>query len=299
MDKNIKAYCEDIDYCENTCISLGAKLIYPSITIDNNIKRKTYRLPHTIINLDEIKKVGSFIEIIEETENIKEFNHLIEIFNLSPEKIIPWSYEEIIKTYENARLYITELARNKKPGVLFLLDGASCSGKTTVLHDLGQSGIIKILPRYCTREPRKNINTESEYIFVSREKFKEIASKGGFIEYRNYLFGMSYGISWEEIFNFLIKGINLLGIINLGNVLHVKKIFPEAVLILIDAPLSMIEKRLIQRGFNKKEQIEERLQNAKNITFYKKYYNYIINNDDNMLKQAEEQIKKIIIEKIK
>ncbi len=267
-------------------------------------ERKTYNLDRDIIiNLDRIKGLGDFIEIEKkesmkkDKEGFKRIGDLMKMFNISAAEIVPWSYAEMIKIYEHSHIYRSKLHNIKKPGILFLLDGASCSGKTTILHDLIHEGIIKQLPRYCTREPRKNISTESEYIFVSKNTFLSLAFSGAFIEYRDYLFGMSYGIPWKETFDYLLSGENLLGIINLGNILHVKKIFPEAVFILIDAPLDIIKKRLVKRGFNKKEQIDERLENAERVGSYKKYYDYIINNDDDMLKESEEKIKKIITEK--
>ncbi|MCL5674195.1 MAG: hypothetical protein M1501_00380 [Candidatus Omnitrophica bacterium] len=304
MDKNIKlkAYCDNIDRAEQKCISIEAQLIYSGLQTDTSVskERKTYRFSHdVVINLDKIKGLGDFIEIegAIEKETCRIIENLIKTFDISFPEMIPWSYGEMVKMYENSHLYRIKLHKTKKTGTLFLLDGASCSGKTTILHDLGCEELIEILPRYCTREPRKNIRTESEYVFVSKDKFRTLASSGAFIEYRDYLFGMSYGIPWKETFDYLLSGKNLLGIINLGNVLHVRKIFPEAVLILIDAPVRTIKKRLNERGFNKKEQIEERLENAGRVESCKKYYDCIINNDDDMLKKSEEKIKKIIMKK--
>jgi guanylate kinase len=262
-------------------------------------------LEYAVINLDSIKGPGDFIEIKINTKQTKGakaaviMGKLKRTFNISPAEIIPWSYAEMMKMYKNARLWHCRPNKAKNTGTLFLLDGASCSGKTTILHNLIRDGAAEILPRYCTRKPRRNTKTESEYIFVSKEKFISLALSGAFIEYRHYLFGMSYGIPWKESMDLLVSGKNILGIINLGNVLHVKKILPESVLILIDAPIKTIKKRLIERGFNKKEQMEERLENAKTVEAYKKYYDYIINNDDGMLQEAEKKIKKIIKQRIK
>ena len=135
-------------------------------------------------------------------------------------------------------------------GTLFLLDGASCSGKSTLVDRLTADPTlpIELVPRYSTRERRPDDQPRREYLFVSRDAFVELARAGGFIEYRDFQFGMSYGLPWAEAFAPLLEGRHGLAVINLGNVAHVKALVPEAVTILVDAPLATIRQRLIARG---------------------------------------------------
>ena len=85
------------------------------------------------------------------------------------------------------------------PGTLFLLDGASCSGKSTLVDRLSNgAGAVDLVPRYSTRERRQDDQRRREYIFVSPESFRARAEAGAFIEYRDFLFGMSYGLPWAE-----------------------------------------------------------------------------------------------------
>ena len=131
-------------------------------------------------------------------------------------------------------------------------------------------------------------------MFVSHEEFVSLAASGAFIEYRDFKFGMSYGLPWQQAIAPLLAGSNALGIMSLGSVRHVKNIFPEAITILVNAPVTTIRNRLQARGVNTHEQIEERLENARTVDAYKGFYDYVIVNDDSMLDQAEASIKRII-----
>jgi guanylate kinase len=180
-------------------------------------------------------------------------------------------------------------------GALFLLDGASCSGKSTLVDRLTAGpGAVDLVPRYSTRERRQDDQRRREYIFVSQESFRARAEAGAFIEYRDFLFGMSYGLPWAEAFAPLLEGRPALGVINLGNVEHVKTLAPEAVTILVDASLDTIRHRLVARGVNTPEQIEERLSNAARVQNYRKFYDYVVTNEEGGLTEAEAYLRKLI-----
>jgi guanylate kinase len=180
---------------------------------------------------------------------------------------------------------------------LFLLDGASCSGKSTLVDRLAADPTlpIELVPRCSTRERRSDDRPRREYVFVSREQFVELARSGGFIEYRDFQFGMSYGLPWAEAFAPLLKGRHGLAVINLGNVRHVKTLLPEAVTILVDAPLATIRQRLIARGLNTQEQIDERLTNAARVELYRPFYDHVVTNDDGTLTKAQDVLRTLIL----
>src|SRR5215470_15485773 len=187
--------------------------------------------------------------------------------------------------------------RGARPGAgtLFLLDGASCSGKSTLVDRLSNgAGSVDLVPRYSTRERRLDDQRRREYIFVSPDAFRARAESGAFIEYRDFLFGMSYGLPWAEAFAPLLEGRPALGVINLGNVEHVKALLPEAVTILVDASLDTIRHRLIARGVNTTEQIEERLSNAARVEDFRRFYDYVVSNEEGGLDAAEAQLRRLI-----
>ena len=182
-------------------------------------------------------------------------------------------------------------------GTLFLLDGASCSGKSTLVDRLTADPTLPIdlIPRCSTRERRPDDQPRREYLFVSREAFVGLARAGGFIEYRDFQFGMSYGLPWAEAFAPLLEGRHGLAVINLGNVRYVKALLPEAVTILVDAPLATIRQRLLARGVNTPEQIEERLTNAARVEVYRPYYDHVVTNDDGTLNTAEAFLRSLVL----
>lgn len=180
-------------------------------------------------------------------------------------------------------------------GTLFLLDGASCSGKSTLVDRLtADPAFLELVPRYSTRERRLDDQRRREYIFVSHDAFRKRAEAGGFIEYKDFQFGMSYGLPWVEAFTPLLDGRAALGVINLGNVEYVKSLVPEAVTILVDASLETIRRRLIVRGVNSQEQIDERLANAGRVQNYRKFYDYVVTNEEGVLNEAEAFLRNLI-----
>jgi guanylate kinase/adenylate cyclase class IV len=269
-------------------------------------RREVFVHGSSLINVDALAGIGSFVEIETNVgeaggpeQALAEAGYLREFLGISQADIIPWSYSDLVAMHRAARESLEKLAQAVAPGTLFLLDGPSCSGKTTIAHQLACDPEINcaFLPRHSTRKPRADQPSESEYLFVSPEEFAQLAASGQFLEYRDFLFGMSYGLSWKLILDALTNGRNALGIINLGNGRYVKRLFPGAVTIMITAPIPSLRRRLIARGLNTPEQIEERLQNALTADAYAPYYDHTIVNDDDMYDHSYRQVKSIIAER--
>ncbi len=211
--------------------------------------------------------------------------------------MIPWPDAEWRAMQDEARIWRAKLhaRQSQGAGTLFLLDGASCSGKSTLVDRLTTDpGFLELVPRYSTRPRRVDDQRRREYIFISHDEFRERAKAGAFIEYRDFQFGMSYGMPWAEAFTPLLAGRAALGVINLGNVEYVKALVPEAVTILVDASLETIRRRLIARGVNTPEQIDERLANAARVQHYRKFYDYVVTNEEGVLNEAEAFLRNLV-----
>src|SRR5690349_3693136 len=215
--------------------------------------------------------------------------------------MIPWPEHEWRAMQQEAAIWrgrLRERQTSGGAGTLFLLDGASCSGKSTLVDRLtADPSFLELVPRYSTRERRMDDQRRREYIFVSHDAFRKRAEAGGFIEYRDFQFGMSYGLPWVEAFTPLLDGRAALGVINLGNVEYVKALLPEAVTILVDASLDTIRRRLIARSVNTQEQIDERLANASRVQNYRKFYDYVVTNEEGVLNEAEAFLRNLIASK--
>jgi len=209
--------------------------------------------------------------------------------------MVPWPDPEWRAMQDEARIWRAKLRSREGAGTLFLLDGASCSGKSTLVDRLtADPDFLELVPRYSTRERRTDDQRRREYIFISHEAFRERADAGAFIEYRDFQFGMSYGLPWAEAFMPLLDGRAALGVINLGNVEYVKALVPEAVTILVDASLETIRRRLVARGVNTQEQIDERLGNAAKVQTYRKFYDYVVTNEEGVLDEADAFLRNLI-----
>lgn len=209
--------------------------------------------------------------------------------------MIPWPEAEWRAMQQESLVWRAKRRARPGAGTLFLLDGASCSGKSTLVDRLTNGmGAIDLVPRYSTRERRQDDQRRREYIFVSQDSFRRCAAAGSFIEYRDFLFGMSYGLPWAEAFAPLVEGRPALGVINLGNVEYVKALLPEAVTILVDASLDTIRRRLVARGVNTTEQIEERLANAARVEDVRGFYDHVVKNEEGGLDEAERVLRSLI-----
>ncbi len=234
--------------------------------------RETYVLDPALINLDTVAELGSFIEIEVDVEQgdaqkaLAYAHRLKSAFQISETDIVPWSYSELLAVYQNAKKWRDRLAKFPNRGRLFLIDGPSGSGKSTIATRLRQNNSLGLClaRRHCTR-PRR-ANEEDEYIFVSNEEFTALAWAGQFLEHRNFEFGMSYGLSWQEAIQPMVQGKDVLAVVNWGNAKHIKRIFPDANLILATASQDTLRRRLIARGTHNSEQLEERLTNAERFS---------------------------------
>lgn len=270
-----------------------------------NLVRQTWRHEDMEIHLDCVEGVAHFIALYQEVDVRDPIEKgeapvalLIDALGIGQQDILPWSYADWFSMVKASRRWRKVLAQAEQPGTLYLLDGASCSGKTSLTEHLqADRGLnLSFIPRYCTRDPRSGEEHGSEYIFVNAREFTEAAASGTFIEFRDYEFGMSYGFPWEQAINTLVQGRNAFGVMNLGNVAHVKRLFPEARTVLIHAPLETIRQRLTDRGMNLPHQIEERVGNARTVEAYRDHYHHVIENDNGMLETAEAQLVDLVRE---
>lgn len=266
--------------------------------------RRVYEKGAALINVDVVEGLGDFVEIEVDAERsgsqaqaLATANEISKELGISRADGVSWSYIDMVKMQEQAKIWRDKLNSHPHRGALVFLDGASGTGKTTLAHMLAQDEDLSItlVPRFSTREPRQEI-TESEYVFVKRDEFERLAQNGDLIEFRDFDFGMSYGLSWQYVAQPLLEGKNALGIINLGSVRHVKEILPEALTILMYASSDTLRSRLVRRGLNNEAQIAERLESSKLADSYRPFYNHIIHNEEGGLQHAYDELKRVISE---
>ena len=170
---------------------------------------------------------------------------------------------------------------SKRRGLLVVFSGPSGSGKGTVLKEaLKKSDNLELSVSVTTRSPREGEVDGVDYIFYSQEKFKELISENGFLEWacfcENY-----YGTPRARIEALLSEGRDVVLEIEVQGAMKIREKCPDAVLI-FNLPPSMeeLKNRLVGRGTDSSEVIKKRLETAVWEISQAEKYDYIIVNDE-------------------
>ena len=177
--------------------------------------------------------------------------------------------------------------------MLTAVSGFSGSGKGTIMKELLKNYSGYALSVSCTtRSPRPGERHGVEYFFKTDEEFQEMIKNGELIEYAGYV-GKYYGTPKKYVEEQLAEGKDVLLEIDVQGALDIKKMYPEVTLIFITAPsFDELKSRLIGRGTETTEAIEQRLKQVEREITCISEYDYIIIN--NSLKKSVEDIHKII-----
>lgn len=180
-------------------------------------------------------------------------------------------------------------------GKIIIITAPSGSGKTTLVKRL-----LAAYPRLsfsisaCTRQPRANEVHGTDYYFFSVDKFKELIEQDAFIEWEMVYEGKYYGTLKEDIYRIWDNGQSPLVDIDVQGAMSVQKKYPDNSLsIFIKAPsIGELRSRLINRGTETIENIEERVQKAEVELPYASRFDSVIVNDD--LEKATTELVAII-----
>lgn len=179
-------------------------------------------------------------------------------------------------------------------GLLIVVSGPAGSGKGTVNSQLIATGDFVFSVSATTRAPRPGEINGVNYHFVSREEFQRRIDEDGFLEYTTYCDNY-YGTPLKEALAVLESGKNLILEIECDGAKNVKKIFPDAVLIMLIPPSFAIqEERLRGRGTETEEVILARLEKAKREIAQIDAYDYIVYNYNGGSSVAADDIKAIV-----
>ncbi len=176
--------------------------------------------------------------------------------------------------------------------ILLAISGPSGVGKGTLVKRIVEHNDDVVTSVSCTtRKPREGEIDKVHYFFITKEEFERTIEEGGFLEYDAH-FNNYYGTP-KKFVEDTLKEKSVILEIDVQGALNAKKVFPEAVLIMV-APPSMeeLKARLINRGTETAEQIENRLERVNYELSFKDKYDYTVVNDT--LEEAEERIMQII-----
>ena len=181
----------------------------------------------------------------------------------------------------------------ERKGILVVVSGFSGSGKGTIMKEL--------LSRYdnyalsisaTTRSPREGEQDGREYFFKTREEFEKMIAADALIEHACYVENY-YGTPRAYVEEQLALGKDVILEIEIQGALQIKKRFPDTLLLFISPPdARTLEKRLVGRGTESMDVIENRLSRAVEEAEGIESYDYFIINDD--LNTCVEQVHRLI-----
>ena len=179
-------------------------------------------------------------------------------------------------------------------GLLIVLSGPAGSGKGTVSQLLLRSPEFAFSVSATTRAPRPGEVNGVNYHFISVADFEERIRRGELLEYTNYC-GNYYGTLRSEAEAILAGGRNLLLEIEVEGAANIRRLRPDAVLIMLLPPsFSVQEKRLRGRGTETEEKIRARLARSRAELDCLHLYDYMVLNRDNGAEDCAEDVRAIV-----
>ena len=181
-----------------------------------------------------------------------------------------------------------------KKGLLIVISGPAGSGKGTVNARLLESEAFAYSVSATTRAPREGEVDGKNYHFISTWEFERRIREGEMLEYTNYC-GNYYGTPLKEAEEVLESGKNLILEIEVEGALNVKRLYPEAVLIMLLPPsFAVQEARLRGRGTETEEKIRARLSRTREELPEIYHYDYVVYNKDGGVEACADDIRSIV-----
>ncbi len=183
--------------------------------------------------------------------------------------------------------------KETRKGMLLLISGPSGAGKGTLVDRLLEKD-----PSFCfsvsvtTRERRKNEVEDVHYHFISEPEYDKLLREDAFLEHAT-VHGHRYGTLKQEVYDRLERGQNVLLDIDPQGARSVMEKEKDCVSVFILPPSYRdLQVRLHTRNTEQPEEIQRRLDNARDEIRQKNRYRYLIVNDD--LEQAFEELLAIV-----
>jgi guanylate kinase len=176
---------------------------------------------------------------------------------------------------------------------VFVITGPSGVGKGTLIR-----GLLERVPELelsvsaTTRDPRPGERGGVEYHFLDADEFERRAQAGDFVEHADYS-GRRYGTLRSELERRLADGAPVVLEIEVQGARQVREALPDAVLVFIAPPSTeALRARLVGRGTDAGEQIEQRLRTAERELEARSEFAHVVVND--RLEQATDELAAIV-----
>lgn len=179
-------------------------------------------------------------------------------------------------------------------GLLIVLSGPSGVGKGTVRKAVfdDPTTSFEYSISMTTRQAREGEVDGVDYYFRTKEQFEQAIADGKMLEYAQYV-GNYYGTPLDYVEEILVAGKDVFLEIEVQGALQVRKAMPEGIFIFLTPPdLSELKNRIIGRGTESMEVVEERMSEARREIEMMNAYDYAVVND--IVDNAVQKIKGIV-----
>ena len=176
---------------------------------------------------------------------------------------------------------------------VLIFSAPSGSGKSTIVnHILSLNpGSMEFSVSATSRPPRGEEQDGREYNFLTADEFRKYIAEDRFVEYEEVYEGRFYGTLKSECERIWAAGHVIIFDVDVKGGVNLKKYFGDAALsVFIKAPsVEVLRERLIKRGTDSPEAIEERVAKAEEEMTYETQFDYVLVNDDLNTAYAESE----------
>ena len=164
-------------------------------------------------------------------------------------------------------------------GKIIVISGFSGVGKGNVMKELVKSDDYALSVSATTRAPRPGETEGISYFYKTTEEFEDMIKANDLVEYASYV-GNYYGTPRTFVEQKMAEGKDVLLEIEIQGALKIKEQYPDTVLIFLTTKdAETLRKRLIGRGTETEEVINQRLERAVEEAEGVEAYDYIVVND--------------------
>jgi guanylate kinase len=179
------------------------------------------------------------------------------------------------------------------PARVFVITGPSGVGKGTLIRGLRERiPELELSVSATTRAPRPGERDGVDYHFLDEAEFARRVAAGDFVEHATYS-GRHYGTLRDELARRTAAGVPVVLEIEVEGARQVRAALPGALQVFIAPPsLEALRARLVGRGTDADEQIEQRLATAERELRARPEFGRVVVND--RLEQATDELTAIV-----
>jgi len=178
--------------------------------------------------------------------------------------------------------------------LVLIVSGPSGSGKSTLVEKILRLPGTMLSISCTTRQPRKTEADGKWYNFVTEAEFQHMVARGDFLEYAQ-VFGKNwYGTPRKWLAQAQEEKKDLVLEIDVQGALQVKRKLPDAVAVFVLPPSRAdLERRIRARGQDSEDEIQRRLERARQEMLSYSSYDFCVINDN--LERAGQEVQAIAL----